>query len=141
MTFLFFYLIIKHNQKTKTNMVINVIFSTLLLIVGCVAALCVLFFGVKFCKDNWNLPDDATWKDVLWELMKSYPLWMWILAFLVFQPCIIHIITVWKPTLWASYGLDPSTSDFIGFITIVFYVLLVKITDESGRFKFLHKSK
>ena len=122
-------------------MVINIIYSTLIILFGCGVAACLLFFGVKFCKDDEKLPDEVTWKDIVYQLVKGYPFWIWLLAFLVFQPAIIHVVTAWSPTIWTTCEWIPQLSDFIAFITIVFYVILINITDEYGRIKFLHKSK
>lgn len=122
-------------------MVVNVIYSVLLLIVGCVAAVFILFFGVKFCKDGEDLPAEVTWKDILHQLVRGYPFWMWLFAFLVFQPCIVHILSAWNPAVWETCSWIPKFSDFIGFVAITLCIILVKITDEYGRFKFLNKSK
>ena len=122
-------------------MTVNVIYSVLLLIVGCAAAVFILFLGIKFCKEGESLPADATWKDIIIQLVKGYPFWMWLCAFLVFQPCIVHILNAWNPAVWGVCSWIPSFSDFIGFITIVLCIVLVKITDEYGRLKFFHKSK
>ncbi len=129
-----------YNLKQK-NMIVNVIYSTLIFLFGCSVVAVFLFFGIKFCSDNWDIPNGGTWKTVLWQLIKSYPLWIWILALLVFQPAIVHIISVWNPRIWISYKSIPQISDFIGFITVIFYIILINITDEDGKIRFLRKFK
>jgi hypothetical protein len=125
-------------------MIINVILSVGLLFVGCAFALPVLFFGAKFSKDDEGLPDDASWKQIIWQLVNGQPFWMYILVFLVFQPAIVHIINTWSPSIWNSYDWItwiPEFTDFIAFISLAFFVLLFRITDEYGRLRIFNKSK
>lgn len=122
-------------------MIINFILSVLLLILGCTFSAGVLLFGVKFCTDSEKLPDDITHRGIISHLIKDYPFWIWLIVFLVFQPAIIHIINVWTPTLWTNYEWIPSISDFIGFITVVFFFVIYYITDDSGKLKLSKKSK
>lgn len=123
-------------------MVINLIYSILLLIAGSIVAAAILLFGVKFCKDGEELSADPTWKEMFSQMMKGYPLWVWIFAFLAFQPAIIHIINTWCPTLWETYAWPLKLSDFIAFIAVAFYTILVRITDDNGRLRdFLKKSE
>ena len=113
-------------------MVINFIYSVLLLIAGSVIAALILLFGVKFCKNSGELSGDPTWKEIFLQMLKGYPFWLWIIVFLAFQPAIIHIITTWFPSIWTTV---PSISDFIAFIVVGFFTILVKITDDNGRLK------
>jgi hypothetical protein len=123
-------------------MVINLIYSVLLLIAGSVVAAAILLFGVKFCKDGGELSADPTWKDIFLQMMKGYPFWVWIFAFMAFQPAIVHIINTWCPTLWGTYEWSLKLSDFIAFIAVAFYTILVRITDDNGRLKkFFKKSE
>ena len=123
-------------------MVINLIYSVLLLIAGSVIAAAILLFGVKFCKDGGELGADPTWKDIFLQIMRGYPFWVWIFAFMVFQPAIIHIINTWCTTLLETYAWTLKLSDFIAFIAVALYTFLVRITDDNGRLrKFLKKSK
>lgn len=122
-------------------MVINLIYSILLLIAGSVVAAFILLFGVKFCKNGEKLPDNVTWKDILLQLVKGYPFWVWIIVFMVFQPAIVHIINVWTPSLWINCGWIPKLSDFFGFISIVFFFIIFNITDDDGKLKLSKKSK
>ena len=124
-------------------MITNVIFSVGLLFVGCAFALSVLFLGAKFSKDDEGLPDDATRKLIIWQLVNGQPFWMYILVFLVFQPAIVHIINTWFPSVWNLYGWItwiPEFTDFIAFISLLFFVLLFRITDDYGRLKIFRKS-
>ena len=142
LTFLFFCLFIKYNLKQK-HMIINFIFSVLLLIVGFAFCMVVLLFGVKFCRNGERLPDDATWKDIVLQLIKGYPFWVWIIVFLVFQPAIVHIINTWFPSVWNSCDWItwiPEFTDFIAFISLAFFALLFRITDEYGKLKIFRKS-
>lgn len=123
-------------------MVINFIYSVLLLIAGSVIAALILLFGVKFCKDSGELSANPTWKDIFLQMLKGYPFWLWIIVFLAFQPAIIHILTTWFPSIWTTCNWVPSISDFIAFIVVGFFIILVKITDDNGRLrKFLKKSE
>jgi hypothetical protein len=101
----------------------------------------VLLFGVKFCKNGEKLPDDATWKDIVLQLMKGYPLWVWIIVFFVFQPAIVHIINLWAPSLWINCAWIPKFSDFFGLITIVFFFIIFYMTDDYGKLKLFKQSE
>ena len=116
-------------------MVINFIYTVLLLIAGCVVAAAILLFGVKFCKDDGELGTDPAWKEIFIQIMKGYPFWIWIIVFLAFQPAIIHALNGWIPTIWTTYDWIPSLSDFIAFIVVVFFIILVKVTDDNGKLK------
>ena len=120
-------------------MVINFIYSVLLLIAGSVIAALILLFGVKFCKDSGELSADPTWKDIFLQMLKGYPFWLWIIAFIAFQPSIVHIINRWCPTLWETYAWPLKFSDFTAFIAVAFYTVLVRITDDNGRLRNLLK--
>lgn len=120
-------------------MIINFILSVLLLILGCTFSAGVLLFGVKFCTDSEKLPDDITHRGIISHLIKDYPFWIWIIVFLVFQPAIVHIINVWTPAVWTGCKWIPGVSDFIGFITVVFFFVIYYITDDSGRLKLSKK--
>lgn len=114
-------------------MITNFILSVLLLILGCTFSAGVLLFGVKFWKDGDKPSEDVTCEGIVLHLLKNYPFWIWLIVFLVFQPAIIHIINVWTPTLWTNYEWISSISDFIGFITVVFFFVIYYITDDSGK--------
>ena len=121
----------------------NVIFSAGLLFVGCVFSWSILFFGVKFCKDDEHLTSDATWKRILWQVVKGQPFWMYLLAFLVFQPAIVHILNTWIPSIWNSsnwISWIPKLSDFIALTTLVLFVVIFNITDDYGKLKLFKKS-
>lgn len=123
-------------------MVINFIYSVLLLVAGSIIAALMLLFGVKFCENSGELSADPTWKEIFLQMLKGYPLWIWIIVFLAFQPAIIHILTTWIPSIWTTSGWIPSISDFIAFIVVGFFIILVKITDDNGKLKiFLKKSE
>jgi len=103
----------------------------------------VIFFGAKFSKDDEGLPCDATWKQIIGQLMNRQPFWMYLLAFLVFQPAIVHIINTWSPSVWNSCDWItwiPEFTDFIAFISLAFFALLFRITDEYGKLKIFRKS-
>lgn len=142
LTFLVFCVILKKRTLKQKNMIINFIYTVLLLIVGSVVAAAILLFGVKFWKDG-DKPseDDVTYKGIVLHLLKNYPFWIWIIVFLVFQPAIVHIINVWLPTLWTNCEWIPSISDFIGFITVVFFFVIFYITDDYGKLKLFKKSE
>ena len=114
-------------------MIINFIYTVLLLIVGSVVAAAILLFGVKFWKDSEKLPENVKCKGIVLHLLKNYPFWIWIIVFLVFQPAIVHIINVWTPAVWTGCEWIPGASDFFGFITVVFFFFIENITDDSGR--------
>ena len=122
-------------------MVLNIIYSALVLFVAFVVVAAVLLFGVKFCRNCGELEADPSWKEILLQLLKGYPFWLWIIAFLASQPAIHHILSTWTPSIWSTCGWIPNLSSFIGFITIVFYVILINITDDDGRLKNFRKSK
>ena len=123
-------------------MVINFIYTVLLLIAGCVVAAAMLLFGVKFCKDGGELGADPAWKEIFLQMMRGYPFWLWLLVLLAFQPAIIHALSTWIPAIWATCDWVPSFSDFIAFIVVVFFAILVRITDDNGRLrKFFKKSE
>lgn len=122
-------------------MIVNFIFSVLLLVVGIAFALGILLFGVKFCKNSEELGADPSWKEILLQLVKGYPFWVWLIVFLAFQPAIVHILSTWDPNIWSTYDWIPDLSRFIGFIDVVFYIILFNITDDNGKFKILRKSK
>lgn len=122
-------------------MITNFILSVLLLILGCTFSAAILLFGVKFWKDSEELTEDVTCKGIVLHLLKNYPFWIWIIVFLVFQPAIVHIINVWNPTLWTNCEWIPGFSDFIGFITVVFFFVIYYITDDSGKLKLSKKSE
>jgi hypothetical protein len=119
-------------------MIIDVIYSALLLLAGCIMAVIIPFFGIKFCKNSGKLEVDATWKEFLWQLVKEYPVGIWILSFLAFQPAIVHIVNTWIPSLWTSINCEwiPQISDFIAIVTVTIFVVLLKITDDNGKLKF-----
>ena len=123
-------------------MVINFIYTVLLLIAGCVVAAAMLLFGVKFCKDGGELGADPAWKEIFLQMMRGYPFWLWLLVLLAFQPAIIHALSTWIPAIWATCDWVPSFSDFIAFIVVVFFAILVRITDDNGRLrKFFKKAE
>lgn len=123
-------------------MIVNFIFSVLLLVVGIAFASGILLFGVKFCKNSGELSADPTWKDISLQMLNGYPFWLWIIVFLAFQPAIIHILTTWLPSIWTTCDWVPSISDFIAFIVVGFFTILVKITDDNGKLrKSLKKSE
>ena len=124
-------------------MIINVILSVMLLFVGCAFAFSVLFFGAKFSKDDERLPDNAPWRQIIGQLINRQPFWMYLLTFLVFQPAIVHIINTWSLLVWNSCGWlawIPEFTDFIAFISLLFFILLFRITDDYGRLKIFRKS-
>ena len=121
---------------------VNFIYTVLLLIAGSVVATAMLLFGVKFCKDSGELGADPTWKEIFLQMMRGYPFWLWLLVLLAFQPAIIHALSTWIPAIWATCDWVPSFSDFIAFIVVVFFAILVRITDDNGRLrKFFKKSE
>lgn len=122
-------------------MVLNIIYSALILFVAFVVVAAILLFGVKFCKNCGELEADPSWKEILLQLLKGYPFWLWLIAFLASQPAIVHILSTWDPNIWSTYDWIPDLSRFIGFIDIVFYIILFNITDDNGKFKLLRKSK
>jgi hypothetical protein len=112
--------------------VINFIYSVLVLIFGSVVAMAILIFGVKFCNDSKELGTDPTWQDIFLQMMRGYPFWVWIFAFLVFQPAIIHIVNAWYPAFYENYAWIPGLSDFMAFIAVISYIIVVKSTDDDG---------
>jgi hypothetical protein len=122
-------------------MIINFIYSALILFVAFVVVVVILLFGVKFCKDGGELSANPSWKEILLQLLRGYPFWLWMISFLAAQPSIFHILNTWNLTIWIPYKWIPELSSFIGFITIVFYVVLINITDDNGRIKIFRKSK
>ena len=142
LTFLVFYLFLEKQTLKQKYMVINFIYTVLLLIAGSVVAAAILLFGVKFCKDGGELGADPAWKDIFLQMMRGYPFWIWIIVFLAFQPAIIHALSTWIPAIWTTYDWIPSFSDFIAFIDVVFFAILVRITNDNGRLrKLLKKAK
>ena len=140
MTFFIFWLSIKYNLKQK-DMIFDFILSVLLLIVGFAFSALILLFGVKFCKDGEKLPDDTTWKDILLQLIKGYPYWVWLFIFLAFQPAIVHILNTWVPSLLTNCEWVLKFSDFIGFITVILFFIIFYITDDNGKLKIFKKSE
>ena len=140
--FLYILYILKKQTLKQKEMVINLIYSVLLLIAGSVVAAAILLFGVKFSNNSGELSTDPTWKDIFLQMIKGYPFWVWTFAFLAFQPAILHIITTWFPMIWTTYDWIPSISDFIAFIAVGFFTIIVRITDDNGKLKnFLKKSE
>ena len=122
-------------------MIVNFIYSALILFVAFVVVVAILLFGVKFSKDGGEVDADPSWKDVILQVLRGYPFWIWIIAFLASQPSIFHILKTWKLVIWAPYEWIPDLSCFIAFITVVFYLVLINITDDNGRIKIFSKSK
>jgi len=116
-------------------MIVNFIYSALILFVAFVVVVAILLFGVKFSKDGGEVDADPSWKDVILQVLRGYPFWIWIIAFLASQPSIFHILKTWNLVVWAPYEWIPDLSCFIGFITVVFYLVLINITDDNGRIK------
>ena len=120
-------------------MIINLIYSVLLLIAGSVVAATLLLFGVKFCKDGGEIGADPTWKTIFSQMLRGYPFWIWLFTILAFQPAIVHIVNAWYPALWTNCEWIPKFSDFIAFIVVALFIILVKITDDNGSLRKHHK--
>ena len=106
-------------------MVTNFILTCLLLFAGTVAALIILFFGIRFCKDGGELDIDSstTFSKFLIQVFKDFPFWIWIIAFLVFQPCIPQILRLWCPVWWNAHEYIVSCSSCIAFVSFVLYII------------------
>ena len=133
--FVFFYSFYKNIILKQKSMIINFIYTILLLIAGSVVAALILLFGVKFCKNNSELRANPTWRDIFLQMVRGYPFWLWLIVFLAVQPAIVHIINAWYPALWTVCDWIPNISDFIAFIVVGFFMILVKITDNNGKLK------
>ena len=121
--------------------IINFIYSILVLLFGSAVAIIVLLFGVKFCGNCGELEANPSWKDILLQLVRGYPFWVWMIVLMVFQPAIIHIINAWDPSILSPYGWILNLSNLIAFISLVIYIIIVKITDSNGRFKKIKEIK
>ena len=106
-------------------------------------AVIIPLFGIKFCRDDEQLPTNATWKDIVSQLVSGYPFWLWILTFLVFQPCIVHIVDIWIPSAWINIHCEwiSQITDFVAMVTFATFAILLKITDENGKLKPFKKSE
>ena len=108
-------------------MITNFILTCLLLIAGVVAALIVLFLGMSFCRNDNQIEVNPSikWYDFLSLLLKEFPFWIWIVAFIVFQPCIPQTLRIWFPTWWSSREWIISFSSCIAFVASVIYIISV----------------
>ena len=125
-------------------MVSNIILSVLLFFTGIVFTIGIPFFGVKFCRDykDPEVKPKPFKENILWELVTDYPFWIWVVTFLVVQFFPIQILKCWYPTWWNNHIWISDLSCFLGLITLIFYIVLIKVTDEDGKFSlFSKKSK
>ena len=118
-------------------MIIKIILSTLIVITGILFLICILLFGLKFCKE----PKKNKINNPIWGLIYSFPYWIWIICSFGFQTCITQTLNIWYPVWCSNHEWMINLSSFIGFITTVLYVILIITTDENGNFKRFHKSK
>ena len=122
-------------------MVSNIIFSVLLFFAATLFTIGIPFFGVKFCRnyEDREVKPEPFKENFLWELITDYPFWIWVITFLVVQLFPIQILKCWCPTWWANHVWISDLSCFIGLITIIFYIILINVTDENGKFSFFSK--
>lgn len=124
-------------------MVSNLIFTALILFVGAIVSFVIIpFFGAKFCKGDDDLTGESLESNIsLWEFIKEFPVWIWILSLLVFQACIIYILNLWCPSLFDGLMWLLRISRFLGFFAIILYVTLLHVTNDYGEIKWFKKKK
>lgn len=114
-------------------MIVNIIYSVILPLVGCLVVAFILLFGDRFTpsKHIKEVPDDATWKHILLQPIRECPFWVWIVAILAFVPFITHTIVLWDPTLsWITKISDP-----IGMFILLIYIILLSIINRRGKLR------
>ncbi len=116
-------------------MVLNFVYSVVLLSIGCACAFLVLLFGMRFCKVNEKEKTKTTIKGCLCQILKAFPHWVWIVVFLIFQLFIIFALSVWCHI----HEWIQNVSTFIGLLVAVVYVIVIKITDDDGKLKYFIK--
>ena len=125
-------------------MVGNFIFSVLLLFIGVLFIVCIPFFGIKFCREDSEYPHGEDLRTIdnktaFKDLLKGFPLWIWIICFFVFQGAITSILYIWCPSL-----LSRNVWSFLRFLAIFalfVYIILLNVTDDEGKIKSFKKSK
>ena len=112
-------------------MVVNIIYSVILPIVGCLVVAFVLIFGLRFSKDSKKELKDNGLENILVSILKEIPLWVFLVAILVFLPFVVHTIVLWDPSLsWLT-----KISDSIAMIVLIVYFILIGIVDSNGKFR------
>lgn len=125
-------------------MVVKFIFSLLLFFVGVVCVVCIPFFGVKFYREDSKYPHGEDLKSInsktaFKDLLKGFPIWIWVICLLVFLGAIASIINLWCPSLLTSN--EWSFLRFIAFFALFFYIILLNATDDNGKIKGFKKGK
>lgn len=121
----------------------NLIFTVLILFVGAFVSFVVIpFFGVKFCKGDDDLTGESLDSHVsMWDFIKEFPTWIWILSLLVFQACVIYTLNLWCSSLFDGCRWLLSFSRFLCFFAIIVYLILVNVTNDVGEIKWFKKKE
>lgn len=121
----------------------NLIFTVLILFVGAFISFVIIpFFGVKFCKGDDDLTGESLDSHVsMWDFIKEFPAWIWILSLLVFQACIIYTLNLWCSSLFDDCRWLLSLSRFFCFFAIIVYLILVNVTNDVGEIKWFKKKE
>lgn len=131
-------------QKINKNMVLNFIFTVLILFLGAYISFAVIpLFGVMFLKDDSESQhgEDLNSDVSLWDFIKIFPVWLLALSLLVFQACVVFVIHLWLPSLFDGCEWILRLSIFLGFFAIILYVILINIVDDFGKIKWFKKKK
>ena len=125
-------------------MILNLVLTVILLFLGAYISFAVIpLFGAMFFKDDSTAQhgEDLNSDISLWDFIKCFPVWLWILSLLVFQAFIVYILKLWCPFLFYNYVWILRLSWFLGFFAIILYVILINIVDDYGKIKWFKKKK
>ncbi len=125
-------------------MVSDLILTVLVLFGGAFVSFVISpFFGIKFFRDDSTTQhgEDLNSNVSMWDFIKCFPAWLWLLSLLIFQACIVFTLNLWWPSLFDGFNWILSFSRFLLFFAVILYVTLVNVTDDFGKIKWFRKKK
>lgn len=111
----------------------NLFYSIALPLIGLIAVISVLWYGGFLFSTSKKAKEMKTKSkmDVILIPFKEAPLWIWVVAILVFLPFIFHTIELWNPGVMTDVV---SAFDTIGAVTmLIFYLVVVLLTTVSKK--------